>query len=126
MPLRRIRHDYRGGALLEARAPREPFALLRRWILAASRTANREPGAMTLATIDAHGRPRARMVLLKDASPAGLTFYTNLGSAKARELLARPDAACVLWWPELSRQVRIEGRVTTVSRSQSDAYFATR
>jgi len=126
MPLRRVRSDYRGSALLESRAPAEPFALVRRWLAAAVRSGSREPGAVALATVDARGRPRARMVLLKDARPQGFTFYTNLGSAKAHELLARPEAALVLWWPELSRQLRIEGRVTTVSPRESDAYFATR
>jgi len=66
------------------------------------------------------------MVLLKRADERGLTFYSNLRSAKARELAARPHAALVLWWPELHRQVRVEGRVSLVSAAESDAYFATR
>src|ERR1041385_311448 len=125
MSLPRTRRDYRGRALLERSAPPEPFALFRRWPAAPIRSGNREPTAMTLATVDARGRPHARMVLLKDAEPGGCTFYTNLTSAKARELGARPEAALVLWWPELSRQVRIEGRVRPLPAAAADAYFAT-
>ena|SRR5437763_2975392 len=126
MSLGRVRRDYRGRALLESRSPADPFALFQRWLVAAVRSHHPEPAAMTLATVDARGRPRARMVLLKNTGPSGFTFYTNLASAKARELMARPEAALVLWWPEVSRQVRIEGRVRRVADREADAYFATR
>jgi pyridoxamine 5'-phosphate oxidase len=126
MPLARVRRDYRGRSLIESRAPAEPFALFRRWLAEALASRQLEPTAMTLATVDARGRPRARMVLLKDAGPGGFTFYTNAASAKGRELLRRPDAALVLWWPQSSRQVRIEGRVAPVSAREADAYFALR
>src|SRR5262245_46120537 len=126
MSLARVRREYRGPALLESRAPSAPLPLLRRWLAAAVRFGFVEPNAMTLATVDAGGRPRARMVLLKRADASGLTFFTNRESAKGRELAAHPHAALVLWWPELHRQVRIEGRVTRLSGRESDAYFATR
>jgi len=126
MTLARVRREYRGQALLERRAPSSPLPLLQRWLRDALRRDFVEPNAMTLATVDALGRPRARMVLLKRADERGLTFYSNLRSAKARELAARPHAALVLWWPELHRQVRVEGRVSLVSAAESDAYFATR
>src|SRR5262245_37937263 len=126
MPLARARRDYRGRSLLESRSPAEPFALLRRWLRAALRSRMLEPTAMTLATVDAGGRPHARMVLLKDAGPQGFTFYTNFSSAKARELGARPHAALVLWWPVLSRQVRVEGSVVRLAPAEADAYFAQR
>ena len=111
MSLTRQRREYGGSTLLESRAPARPLPLLRRWLARASRAGVLEPNAMTLATVDARGRPRARMVLLKLADERGFTFYTNQRSAKARELAARPHAALVLWWRELHRQVRIEGRV---------------
>ena len=126
MPLARVRREYRGPVLLESRAPAAPFPLLNRWLLDAVRHGFLEPNAMTLATVDARGRPRARMVLLKQADPRGLTFYTNLDSAKARELAGRPQAALVMWWPELHRQLRVEGRVVRLGAAESDAYFATR
>jgi pyridoxamine 5'-phosphate oxidase len=102
------------------------LALFRRWLADAFASGQLEPTAMTLATVDSRGRPRARMVLLKEAGPRGFTFYTNYASAKGRELLHRPDAALVLWWPESSRQVRVEGRVAPVSAREADAYFAVR
>jgi len=124
MTLARVRREYRGGfpALLESRAPAAPLPLLRRWLRDALHHGFLEPNAMTLATVDTRGRPRARMVLLKQADARGLTFYSNLESAKARELDGQPHAALVLWWPELHRQVR----VARVSAVESDAYFATR
>jgi len=85
-----------------------------------------EPTAMTLATVDASGRPSARLVLLKDADEDGLVFYTNLDSRKGREALARPDVALVFWWGPLESQVRFEGRAERVSEEEADAYFATR
>jgi len=120
------RRDYRGPALIESRAPADPFLLLERWVAQALRRGGPEPAAMTLATADRRGRPRARMVLFRAADQDGVTFYTNLESAKARELAARPDAALVVWWPALHRQVRIEGRVRLLRAAEADAYFARR
>ena len=82
--------------------------------------------AMTLATVDAHGAPDARMVLLKGFGPEAFRFFTNLSSAKARHLEATPRAALVLYWRELDRQVRIRGPVEPLSEGASDDYFATR
>jgi pyridoxamine 5'-phosphate oxidase len=85
-----------------------------------------EPTAFALATVGLDGQPSARMLLLKDASDAGFVFYTNLGSRKSRELLARPLAAMVFHWQPLDRQVRVEGAIERVSDEEADAYFATR
>jgi pyridoxamine 5'-phosphate oxidase len=93
------------------------------------RRAEREvplPHAMALATTGSEGAPDARMVLLKGFGPEGFRFFTNLESAKARQLLAVPRAALVLYWRELDRQVRIRGPVETLSSAESDEYFATR
>jgi pyridoxamine 5'-phosphate oxidase len=82
--------------------------------------------AMTLATVDGDGSPDARMVLLKGFGPDGFRFFTNLGSAKARQLRAVPRAALVLYWRELDRQVRIRGDVEKLREADDDEYFATR
>ena len=126
MSLSRVRREYRGPVLSESRTPAAPLPLLRTWLAAAMRLGLVEANAMTLATVDARGRPRARVVLLKHVDARGLTFFTNLSSDKGRELAARADAALVMWWPELHRQVRVEGRVVRVSAREADAYFATR
>jgi pyridoxamine 5'-phosphate oxidase len=82
--------------------------------------------AMTLATVDAEGAPDARMVLLKAFGPEGFHFFTNLSSAKARQLKAVPRAALVLYWRELDRQVRVRGPVERLPAAASDEYFASR
>jgi pyridoxamine 5'-phosphate oxidase len=82
--------------------------------------------AMTLATVDAHGAPDARMVLLKGFGSEAFRFFTNLTSAKARQLEVTPWGALVLYWRELDRQVRIRGPVEPLSEAASDDYFATR
>jgi pyridoxamine 5'-phosphate oxidase len=84
------------------------------------------PEAMTLATATRSGVPSARMVLLKAANPQGFVFYTNYRSRKSAELTRNPRAALVFHWEPLLRQVRIEGKVTKVSKAESDAYFASR
>ena len=82
--------------------------------------------AMTLSSVDADGAPDARMVLLKGFGSDGFRFFTNLASAKARQLDAMPRAALVLYWRELDRQVRIRGPVESLPEGASDEYFATR
>ena len=82
--------------------------------------------AMTLATVDADGAPDARMVLLKGFGPEAFRFFTNLASAKARQLEATPRAALVLYWRELDRQVRVRGPVERLPEAASDEYFASR
>lgn len=126
MTLHRLRRDYAGLPLTESRVPGDPLALFHRWLDAAVREGVPEPNAMTLATVDGRGRPRARMVLVKDADTRGFTFYTNQASAKGSELAAHADAALVFWWPPLHRSVRIEGKVRPVSAREADAYFARR
>ena len=84
------------------------------------------PEAMSLATITHNGKPTSRMVLLKSVDAEGFVFYTNYRSAKAKELEANPDAALTFFWPQLEKQVRVEGSVTKTSAVESREYFATR
>jgi pyridoxamine 5'-phosphate oxidase len=103
----------------------DPFAQFAAWY---ERAASEVPlcDAMTLATVDEAGRPDARMVLLKGHGPDGFRFYTNLESAKGRQLADRPSAAIVVYWRELDRQVRARGVVETLPAEVADEYFATR
>lgn len=121
-----LRTDYKRAALDERDIARDPFVQFARWFEEARKAAVPEPNAMTLATADAGGRPAARIVLLKEADSRGFVFYTNHDSAKGRDLDARPQAALLFFWPELERQVRIEGSVETVDAATADAYFRTR
>ncbi|MCB9668748.1 MAG: pyridoxamine 5'-phosphate oxidase [Alphaproteobacteria bacterium] len=104
----------------------DPWQLFSAWLDAATATEPRVPEAMQIATIGTDGMPSLRTVLLKDHDPRGLTFYTNLGSQKARELQATPRAAFLLHYKGLERQVRGEGTVTPVADEEADAYWATR
>src|SRR3954453_8168614 len=103
----------------------DPIEQFRGWY---ERAAEEVPlvDAMTLATVDADGAPDARMVLLKGFGPDGFRFFTNLGSAKARQLEAAPRAALILYWRELDRQGRIRGGGGKLPGAGDDAYFTTR
>ena len=85
-----------------------------------------EPTAMTLATVDAQGRPSARTVLLKGIDAEGFVFYTNLQSRKGQQLAGNPWVSLVLFWPETYEQVKVDGRAEPVSSAEADAYFASR
>ncbi|HLT46023.1 MAG TPA: pyridoxamine 5'-phosphate oxidase [Rubricoccaceae bacterium] len=121
-----LRAHYARAALSEDAAHPDPLVQFEAWLVEAVAAGAREPNAMTLATASPDGRPSARVVLLKGVDARGLTFFTNLESRKAGELEANPRAALVFWWPEVERQVRVEGRVERVADAEADAYFASR
>ena len=104
----------------------DPFALFNGWLEEAVAREPNDANAMSLATVDESGLPDVRMVLLKDADQRGFVFYTNLGSAKGRELAANPRAALLFHWKSLRRQVRVRGAVSAVSDAEADAYWVTR
>jgi len=85
-----------------------------------------EPNAMVLSTVDLHGMPDARAVLVRDADRFGFTFFTNYESVKSHQLSARPVACATFAWLDLHRQVRVRGSVERVSDHESDEYFASR
>jgi len=103
-----------------------PFALFDAWMADAQKSEINDANAMSLATVDAAGMPNVRMVLLKEATPAGFVFYTNTLSAKGEELAAQPKAALCFHWKSLRRQVRVRGPVEPVSSAEADDYFASR
>ncbi|MDB5416728.1 MAG: pdxH [Phenylobacterium sp.] len=104
----------------------DPFALFNDWLTEALAKEPGDANAMSLATADAAGLPDVRMVLLKDADPRGFVFYSNLESAKGRQLAANPQAALLFHWKSLRRQVRARGVISAVSPEEADAYWATR
>lgn len=103
-----------------------PFARFAEVFSRARAAQPQDPNAVTLATVDAQGRPSARVVLLKDFDERGFVLYTNGQSRKGRELSQQAVAALCFYWPALQEQVRVEGRVEPVSAADADAYFATR
>lgn len=104
----------------------EPIALLSRWIDQAGGPSRIDAIAMALATADASARPSARIVLLRGLDGRGLRFFTSYESRKGCDLAENPRAAAVLYWPQLERQVRIEGDVTKLTEEESDEYFNSR
>jgi pyridoxamine 5'-phosphate oxidase len=107
-------------------ADQDPLALFGQWMEDAKKSEPNDPNAMSLATVDALGRPNVRMVLLKDWDAGGFVFYTNKESAKGSEIFANSHAALCLHWKSLRRQVRVRGHVTEVAPAEADAYFASR
>lgn len=121
-----LRQEYMRARLDETEVARDPFEQFNRWFDEAIKAEHPMLNAMTLATVSAEGRPSARIVLLKGVDNGGFVFFTNYKSRKGRELTANPAAALVLYWSELEREVRIDGRVKKVTAAESDAYFASR
>ena len=104
----------------------DPLALFKAWLQEAAAAEPNDPNGMAVATVDEHGLPDVRMVLLKGVDARGFVFYTNTGSAKGRQLAAEPKAALLFHWKSLRRQVRVRGMVSEVSAEEADAYFASR
>ncbi len=104
----------------------EPFTRLAALFAQAKQAQPKDPNAMSLATVDANGRPSVRIVLMKDFDEQGFVFYTNHASRKGREALATKVAALNFHWPAMDMQVRIEGGLSVVTNAEADAYFATR
>lgn len=126
MDVRDLRSDYTYGSLTESDIDPDPFKQFAGWLEAALSTDLIEPHGMTVSTVGENGRPSSRVVLLRGYSHQGLVFYTNYQSRKGRELGANPWACINFWWPNLQRQIRIEGKVERVEAEMSDAYFASR
>jgi pyridoxamine 5'-phosphate oxidase len=104
----------------------DPFAIARAWLAEAEATEPNDPNAIALATVDTDGLPNVRMVLLKEIEADAFVFYTNYGSAKAREMTTSGKAAFVMHWKSLRRQVRVRGEISREDGPQADAYYASR
>jgi pyridoxamine 5'-phosphate oxidase len=149
MNLSDFREDYRRGALDRAALAPDPIAQFESWFRAAageasqsrwrkigialyklwSAVCNHRPpdsNAMTLATVDGHGQPSTRTVLLKSVDQRGFIFFTSYDSRKGRELAENPRAALTFFWPDLERQVCVAGTVAKLPAAESDRYFQTR
>jgi pyridoxamine 5'-phosphate oxidase len=125
-PIADIRRDYKLQSLNEEDASPNPFNLFTKWWHEAVSSHIDEVNAMTLATADKFGKPHARIVLLKDYDDNGFVFFTNYNSQKGKEIDDNPFASLVFFWKELERQIRIEGTITKIEATKSDAYFQSR
>ena len=121
-----IRRNYSRQALSEDSVARDPVDQFKVWLHEAIVAEVQEPTALVLSTVSADCRPSARVVLLKEVAPDGFVFFTNYESRKGQELTQHPFASLTFFWPELERQVRIEGVVAKVAPEVSDTYFHSR
>jgi len=126
MDLSELRQSYTKGCFSEEDLLYSPFAQFEKWFQQAVDAKLEEPNAMCLATVNPDGQPSTRVVLLKDFTEKGLTFYTNYESRKAGELEANSKAGANFLWLPLQRQVNVAGRVERVSKAESLKYFLSR
>ena len=124
--IQNLRQEYKSATLSEKSVAADPISQFSKWFAEALDGGIYEPNAMTLATATSDGKPSARIMLLKGFDDQGFIFYTNYLSRKGRELTKNPNACLLFFWPELERQIRIEGTVEKVSKEESERYFHSR
>lgn len=122
----KIRTEYAKASLDAGDVDKSPILQFEKWFKHTIEAKVPEPNAMTLSTISDGGRPSARIVLLKGVEQNQFLFYTNYQSQKGKELEKNPACALTFFWPELERQVRIEGMAQRVDESVSEKYFQSR
>ena len=121
-----LRREFSDGELRSEEMSEDPFEEFARWFQLATARIELDPNAMTLCTVDGQGRPAARTVLLKYFDRSGFVFFTNYGSRKAQHIEENQNVALLFWWPELERQVEIDGTAERVSKIESARYFSSR
>ena len=122
----KIRTDYGAKTLDVSEVQAKPIDQFSLWFAETLEAEVAEPNAMTIATVDALGRPSARIVLLKGFDENGFVFFTNYHSRKGQNINQNPNVSVVFFWRELERQVRIEGLTTKISEKDSEIYFQSR
>jgi pyridoxamine 5'-phosphate oxidase len=121
-----LRRDYAGKPLTRAAVDADPFAQFGRWLDEALSAEITDANAMTIATVDADCRPSSRVVLLKGFTESGFVFFTNYESKKGNDLAANPRVSLSFFWPQLHRQVLINGTASKVTHEESETYFRSR
>jgi pyridoxamine 5'-phosphate oxidase len=126
LPLEQIRKDYAKLTLDVKTVDSSPVGQFEKWYVEARTSQLPEPDAMCLSTVSKDGHPSSRIVLLKGIESGCFLFYSNYQSQKGKDLDHTPFCALNFFWPELERQVRIEGMVSRISEEKSTAYFQSR
>jgi pyridoxamine 5'-phosphate oxidase len=126
MSIHHYRKEYCKSSLDRKDLTDNPFDQFEKWFGEARQSTIEEPNAMVLSTINFQNRPSSRIVLLKDFTTNGFSFFTNYNSKKGNHLSQNPYASLLFPWHQLERQIRIEGKVVKISSNESDAYFNTR
>ncbi|UQB42764.1 pyridoxamine 5'-phosphate oxidase [Thiomicrospira microaerophila] len=120
------RQSYEMGALSDEFLQHNPLILFQQWMDDAFEKKVDEPTAMTLSTVDQLNRPHSRIVLLKAFNEQGFVFYTHYASDKGVQVGLNPSGALTFFWPQLERQVRVEGLIDKMTSEASDSYFQSR
>lgn len=126
MAITDMRREYSAASLQRADLLADPIAQFNRWFAEAQKKSSTEANVMTLATADKKGKPLARIILLKGLETRGFIFFSHYDGPKGRDLTDNPQAALVFFWPELERQVCVNGSVSKLSAAESDKYFHSR
>lgn len=121
-----IREEYTRQALSEKDVAPNPIDQFKKWFEEAMNSEVYVSNAMSLGTADKSGQPSVRIVLLKGIDEKGFKFFTNYESSKGQQLIDNPKAAATLFWPELERQIRIEGTIEKLTHKESEKYFHSR
>src|SRR6478609_2466836 len=121
-----IRKEYTKAILDVSTVHKDPILQFEKWLTEALRSDVPEPTAMNVATVNMQGRPTSRILLLKGIEEKRLLFYTNYQSKKGRELESNPACALTFFWPEMERQIRIEGITERLDEEESERYFKSR
>ena len=121
-----LRREYTKGGLRRRDLPADPLTLFERWLSQACEAKLADPTAMVVATVDEHGQPYQRIVLLKHYDEKGMVFYTNLGSRKAHQIENNPRVSLLFPWHTLERQVMVIGKAERLSTLEVMKYFHSR
>lgn len=124
--IKNLRREYKLNKFSEETVHRDPFKQFEKWFKEVFKYGLVEPNAMILATADDKAKPSVRVVLLKGLSNSGFTFFSNYNSRKGKNLSENSSASLLFFWAELERQVRVEGKISKISRAESQKYFNTR
>jgi pyridoxamine 5'-phosphate oxidase len=124
--LEHLRTEYAKATLDTSNVSPGPIIQFEKWFAEAMEAKVPEPNAMNLATVSKSGRPSSRIVLLKGIEGGSMVFYSNYQSSKGKELDENPACALNFFWPELERQVRVEGMAERIDEARSLQYFQTR
>lgn len=126
MKLESVRNEYKYATLSEEQMPENPLLKFDQWLNEAIDAKVTEPNSMSVSTIGEDGFPQSRIVLLKDYSDTGFTFFTNYESDKGHAIKNNPVACLLIFWPDIERQIRITGYVEKTTDEISDHYFQSR
>ena len=120
-----LRTDYQKSELNVNDLTEEPITLFQQWLSQAITYSN-DANAFVLSTVNSNGVPSSRVLLLRDATEKGFSFFTNYSSRKSQEIEVNPNVCMNFFWPEMERQVRINGSISRLSEQESDDYFNSR